>query len=133
MDRKLALLNGIARVFTSYHNILCCWHINKNILLIARHTSPMSNGNSLWGDGICLSPARRLNYSMQLLVYSKRPIREPIQLPSSMLTRHGCLTRRSLLPVTLTSFPTLAALVSRGWKETTTLSSRISVSALFTS
>jgi hypothetical protein len=24
-------MNGIARVFLGYHNILCCWHINKNI------------------------------------------------------------------------------------------------------
>jgi hypothetical protein len=25
-------MNGIARVFSGYHNILCYWHINKNIL-----------------------------------------------------------------------------------------------------
>ncbi len=31
-DRELALMNGIARVFPGCHNILCCWHINKNIL-----------------------------------------------------------------------------------------------------
>jgi len=31
-DRKLALMNGIARVFPGCHNILYCWHINKNIL-----------------------------------------------------------------------------------------------------
>ncbi len=31
-DRELALMNGIARVFPDYHNIFCCWHINKNIL-----------------------------------------------------------------------------------------------------
>jgi hypothetical protein len=31
-DRKLALMNGIARVFPSCHNILYCWHINRNIL-----------------------------------------------------------------------------------------------------
>ncbi len=30
-DRELALMNGIARIFPGYHNILCCWHINKNI------------------------------------------------------------------------------------------------------
>jgi hypothetical protein len=32
MDRKLALMNGIARIFSGCHNILYCWHINKNIL-----------------------------------------------------------------------------------------------------
>ncbi len=31
-DRELALMNRIARVFPNCHNILCCWHINKNIL-----------------------------------------------------------------------------------------------------
>jgi hypothetical protein len=31
-NRELALMNGIARVFSGCHNILCCWHINKNIL-----------------------------------------------------------------------------------------------------
>jgi hypothetical protein len=31
-DQELALMNGIARVFPGYHNILYCWHINKNIL-----------------------------------------------------------------------------------------------------
>jgi hypothetical protein len=31
-DRELALMNGIARVFPGCHNILCCWHINKNVL-----------------------------------------------------------------------------------------------------
>ncbi len=31
-DQKLALMNGITQVFLGYHNILCCWHINKNIL-----------------------------------------------------------------------------------------------------
>jgi hypothetical protein len=30
-DRELALMNRIARVFPGCHNILCCWHINKNI------------------------------------------------------------------------------------------------------
>jgi hypothetical protein len=25
-------MNMIAHVFPGYHNILCCWHINKNIL-----------------------------------------------------------------------------------------------------
>jgi histone-lysine N-methyltransferase SETD2 len=25
-------MNGIARVFPGCHNILCCWHINKNVL-----------------------------------------------------------------------------------------------------
>ncbi len=37
------------------------------------------------------------------------------------------------LPVTLTGFPTLAVPIPRGWKETTMLSSHISMSALFTS
>jgi hypothetical protein len=32
MDRELALMNGIARVFPGCHNILYCWHINKNVL-----------------------------------------------------------------------------------------------------
>jgi hypothetical protein len=31
-DQELALMNGIARVFPGCHNILCCWHINKNVL-----------------------------------------------------------------------------------------------------
>ncbi len=31
-DRELALMNRIAQVFQGYHNILYCWHINKNIL-----------------------------------------------------------------------------------------------------
>jgi hypothetical protein len=31
-DRELALMNEIARVFPGFHNILCCWHIKKNIL-----------------------------------------------------------------------------------------------------
>ncbi len=31
-DRELALMNGIARVFPGCHYILCCWHINKNVL-----------------------------------------------------------------------------------------------------
>jgi histone-lysine N-methyltransferase SETD2 len=31
-NRELALMNGIAWVFPGCHNILCCWHINKNIL-----------------------------------------------------------------------------------------------------
>jgi hypothetical protein len=31
-DQKLALMNGIARVFSGCHNILYCWHINKNII-----------------------------------------------------------------------------------------------------
>jgi len=31
-NRELALMNGIARIFPGCHNILCCWHINKNIL-----------------------------------------------------------------------------------------------------
>jgi hypothetical protein len=30
--QELALMNGIARVFLGCHNILYCWHINKNIL-----------------------------------------------------------------------------------------------------
>jgi len=30
-DRKLALMNEIAQVFPSCHNMLYCWHINKNI------------------------------------------------------------------------------------------------------
>jgi hypothetical protein len=32
MDQELALMNEIARVFPGCRNILCCWHINKNIL-----------------------------------------------------------------------------------------------------
>jgi hypothetical protein len=32
-DRELVLMNGIARVFPGCHNILCCWHINKNVLV----------------------------------------------------------------------------------------------------
>ncbi len=132
-DRKLALMNGIARVFPGYHNIFCCWHINKNILANCKTRFSDVEWQHLWSDGICLSPARRSNCSMRLLVYSRRPIWEPIQLLGSTLTQCGCLTRRGLLPITLTSFPTLAAPVPRGWKETTTLSSCISVSALFTS
>ncbi len=31
-DRELALMNRIARVFLGCHNILYCWHINKNII-----------------------------------------------------------------------------------------------------
>jgi histone-lysine N-methyltransferase SETD2 len=31
-DWELALMNEIARVFPGCHNILCCWHINKNML-----------------------------------------------------------------------------------------------------
>jgi hypothetical protein len=31
VDRKLALMNEIAQVFPSCHNMLYCWHINKNI------------------------------------------------------------------------------------------------------
>jgi hypothetical protein len=31
-DQELALMNGITRVFSGCHNILCCWHINKNML-----------------------------------------------------------------------------------------------------
>jgi hypothetical protein len=38
-DRKLALMNRIARVFPSCHNILYCWHINKNVLA---HLPPYS-------------------------------------------------------------------------------------------
>ncbi len=107
-DRELAQMNGIARVFSSCLTSSVASTSTRTFLLIARHASPMLSGNNLWSDGICLSPTRRLNCSMRLLVYSRRPIRKPIQLPGNMLTRCGCLTRRSLLPVTLTSFPTLA-------------------------
>jgi hypothetical protein len=31
-NRELALMNEIARVFPGCHNVLCSWHINKNIL-----------------------------------------------------------------------------------------------------
>jgi histone-lysine N-methyltransferase SETD2 len=31
-DRELDLKNEIAQVFPGCHNILCCWHINKNII-----------------------------------------------------------------------------------------------------
>ncbi len=31
-DRDLALMNGIKEVFPEAHNILCMWHIDKNIL-----------------------------------------------------------------------------------------------------
>ena len=31
-DRELALMNGIARVVPTCQNILCRWHINKNVL-----------------------------------------------------------------------------------------------------
>jgi hypothetical protein len=40
-DRELALMNGIARVFPGYHNIFCCWHINKNIF--ANYKTRFSN------------------------------------------------------------------------------------------
>jgi len=32
-DLELALMNRITRIFLGYHNILYCWHINKNILV----------------------------------------------------------------------------------------------------
>ena len=31
-DRELALMNGISKVFPSSQNLLCGWHINKNVL-----------------------------------------------------------------------------------------------------
>jgi len=132
-DRELALMNGIAQSFRVATTSFIPSTSTRTFLLITIHAFPMLRGNNLWSNGISLSLARWSNCLMRLLVYSRRPIQEPIQVPGSMLTRHGCLTRRGLLPVTLTSFPTLAALVPQGWKETTTLSSRISVSAFFTS
>ncbi len=32
-DQELALLNGIARIVSGCHNILYCWHINKNMFV----------------------------------------------------------------------------------------------------
>jgi hypothetical protein len=32
-NRELALMNRITQVFPGCHNILYCWHINKNILV----------------------------------------------------------------------------------------------------
>ncbi len=132
-DRELALMNEIARVFPGCHNILCCWHINKNILANCKTRFSDVEWQQFLERWNMLVSNMWSNCSMRLLVYSRRPIRKPIQLPGNTLTRRGCLTRKGLLPVTLTSFPTLGTPVLRRWKETTTLSSHISMSALFTS
>ncbi len=52
-----------------------------------------------------MSPARRSNYLMWLLVYSRKPIREPIQLPWQYVTRCGCLTRRGFVACYIDEFP----------------------------
>jgi hypothetical protein len=92
----------------------------RTCLLIAKHISPMSSGMSSCSDGTWLSPARRSNYSMRPLVLLRRPMRQAIRLRGITLTILGCHTRRSSWHALWMSFPTSAAPIHRGWRETTT-------------
>ena len=51
-DRELALMSAIVTVFPESKNILFVWHIEKNIYLIAKNTSPpKKHGQSLFDHG----------------------------------------------------------------------------------
>ena len=44
-DCKLALMNAVQMVFSESHNLLCIWHINKNVLVNCR---PHFQTNDEW-------------------------------------------------------------------------------------
>ena len=48
MGRKIALMNAIKRVFPAAYNLLCIWHINKNVLVNLRKQFATSEG---WETG----------------------------------------------------------------------------------
>ena len=46
-DRELALMNAVQTVFSESHNLLCIWHINKNVLVNCR---PHFQTNDEWSN-----------------------------------------------------------------------------------
>jgi hypothetical protein len=119
-NRELALMNGIAQICRGCHKSSIVGTSTRTCLLIARHASPMLSGRSSCNDGTWLSPTCQSNYPMRPLVLLRRRTRQAIWLREITLTILGCHTRRSSWHALWMSFPTLAMLVRRGWRETTT-------------
>jgi hypothetical protein len=101
-DRELASMNSMETVYPSTQNILCIWHINKNIAAKCKQLISSTSWDSFLLDwNVCVSTHTsddfQENWASFHLKYSyERPA----------LDKHGCLEKNVLLSALLENIHT---------------------------